>query len=95
MSQLNIFTRRSFCTTTFKAGMLAAAASLANIPGIMRQALGAGGTGKKILFIWMRGANDSLNTLIPAGDISYGTGIRPTIAIPMDAASSFYTQPGA
>jgi uncharacterized protein (DUF1501 family) len=90
----NIQSRRSFLSTTAKAGMVAALASLTNIPGVMKRALAEGTiglSGKKVLFIWLRGANDSLNSLIPIQDSSYGTGIRPTLAIPKDGATN-YTQ---
>jgi len=88
----NIMNRRSFLSTTAKAGMAAAVASLTNIPGVMKRALAEGTiglNGKKILFIWLRGANDSLNSVIPIQDSSYGTGIRPTLAIPKDAGTNY------
>lgn len=88
----NILSRRSFLSTTAKAGMAAAVASLTNIPGVMKRALAEGNiglNGKKILFIWLRGANDALNSVIPIQDSSYGTGIRPTLAIPKDAGTNY------
>src|SRR2546426_12820623 len=93
-SNLNIFSRRSFLSTTAKAGMAAAVASLVDIPLIMKRALAEGtiGSGKKVLFIWLRGANDALNSVIPIEDTAYGTGIRPSLAIPKDAIN--YTTPG-
>ena len=46
--------------------------------------------GKKVLFIWLRGANDALNSVIPILDPAY-SGSRPTLAIPTDAGTSYST----
>jgi uncharacterized protein (DUF1501 family) len=89
---INVLNRRSFLSTTAKAGMAAAFASLTNIPGVMKRALAEGTiglSGKKVLFIWLRGANDALNSVIPIQDSSYGTGIRPTLAIPKDGGTNY------
>lgn len=94
---INVMNRRSFLSTTGKAGMAAALASLTNIPGVMKRALAEGTigqNGKKILFIWLRGANDALNSVIPMEDPSYmaanGTSpIRPSLAIPKDAGTTY------
>ena len=82
--------RRSFLSTAGKAGLAAALASVTNVPGVLKRALAEGtiGTGKKVLFIWLRGANDSLNSVIPVLDPSYATS-RPQIRIPMDAATDY------
>jgi uncharacterized protein (DUF1501 family) len=90
---LNILSRRSFLSTASKAGMAAALASLVDIPFVMKRALAAGGlgqNGKKVLFIWLRGANDSLNSLIPIRDPAYLSS-RPTLAIPKDGADANYS----
>jgi uncharacterized protein (DUF1501 family) len=98
MSSLSIVSRRTFLTGSFKAGMAAALASVLDIPPLMKHALAAGpGSGKKVLFIWLRGANDALNTVIPINDPAYrnmGTEsqpklTRPTLAIPMDPSASY------
>jgi uncharacterized protein (DUF1501 family) len=55
----------------------------------MKRALAEGSiglNGKKVLFIWLRGANDGLNSVIPAGDSQYGIGIRPNLAVPTGTA---------
>src|SRR6266540_3456471 len=83
-SNVNILTRRSFLGHSAKVGIAAAIASLVDIPFVMKRALAEGTiglNGKKVLFIWLRGANDCLNSAIPAGDAQYGTGIRPTLAV--------------
>jgi len=98
MSSPNIYTRRSFLTQSFKTSLGIALASLTDVPLVVKRAL-ADGTiglnGKKLLFIWLRGANDGINSLIPAGDSAYGLGIRPSLAVPMDTPAGFYTTPGA
>ena len=68
--------RRNFLKT-------GAGAALVN--GIFGQGLLAQGAGspKKMIFIFQRGANDALNTVIPRGDPDYNdTSNRPTIHIP-------------
>ena len=46
--------------------------------------------GKKVLFIWLRGANDALNSVIPIMDSAYSSS-RPTLAIPQDPGTSYST----
>lgn len=54
------------------------------LPGAwIRHALAAGPySGKRLLFIFLRGGNDGLNALIPAGDPDYSPANRPTLYIP-------------
>jgi uncharacterized protein (DUF1501 family) len=89
---INIINRRDFMSTVGRAGMLAALASVSNVPGFLQRALASGslGGGKKLLFIWLRGANDSLNSVIPVLDSSYATS-RPGIRIPTDGATNYGT----
>lgn len=101
----NIMNRRSFMSIASKAGMAAAFASLVDLPPLMKRALAEGiglpgpdGKVKKLLFIWLRGANDGLNSLIPINDDAYITS-RPTggnnIGIPKDPGNlSAYTGTG-
>src|SRR2546422_364332 len=93
MQQLNIITRRSFLDRSFKTSLAVALATLTDIPFVMKRALAEGSiglNGKKMLFIWLRGANDALNSVIPIQDSSYAPS-RPTIGIPKDASTNYAT----
>lgn len=88
---LNVITRRSFLDRSFKTSMAVALSTLTDIPLVMKQALAEGSiglNGKKILFIWLRGANDGLNSLIPILDPAYASS-RPSIKIPMDPGTDY------
>ena len=65
---MHILNRRSF----LKRSTLGALGALGTVPGMLGQAIGADPThawnGNKILFVFLRGGNDALNTLIPSGD---------------------------
>ena len=97
MNTPNILTRRSFLGTA--AGMAATAAMgcLSSVPIFVQKALAEGTIGrpnangrvKKLLFIFLRGANDGLNNIIPHGDSAYGPGIRDSLAIPVDPAETW------
>jgi uncharacterized protein (DUF1501 family) len=79
--------RRAFLDRSVKLGALTALATLTDVPFVMRRALADGQIGRnghKLLFIFLRGANDALNSVIPVGDDAYGPGIRPDITIPRD-----------
>jgi len=93
-------TRRGFLDRSFKIGLGVALSTLVDIPLVVKRALAEGNiglNGKKLLFIWLRGANDSLNSLIPIQDSAYntdinpatGTVIRPNIAIDKDGAADY------
>lgn len=97
---MNLLTRRAFLGKSFKAGVLSAAASLIDIPLVMQQAAAQqipSLNGKKIFFIFLRGANDALNSVIPVEDPAYynmGTQAspvnpRPNIGIPKDPSAGF------
>jgi uncharacterized protein (DUF1501 family) len=98
---VNILTRRTFLDRSFKVGLGVALSTLVDIPLVVKRALAEGNIGvpgtngrvKKLLFIFLRGANDSLNSVVPILDSSYAT-VRPAIAIPPDAATNYAT-PGA
>jgi len=60
----NILSRRAFLGRSFKTSMAVALSTLVDIPFVMKRALAEGSiglNGKKIIFIWLRGANDGLN----------------------------------
>src|SRR4051812_15933767 len=93
MQHFNVLTRRSFLGSSLKTSMAVALSTLVDIPFVMKRALAEGSiglNGKKVLFIWLRGANDSLNSVIPIQDPAYGTS-RPTLAIPKDAGINYAT----
>src|SRR5439155_22106180 len=94
MQRFNILTRRSFLDRSFKIGLYAALSSLVDIPFIIKRALAEGAiglNGKKLLFIFLRGANDGLNSVVPILDSAYAPN-RPRIAIPTDLID--YSQAG-
>jgi uncharacterized protein (DUF1501 family) len=106
MHNFNIYNRREFLGRSFKTSMAVALATLTDIPFVMKRALAEGNiglNGKKILFIWLRGANDGLNSVIPIEDAEYAN-IRSTIGIQKDTIAtdtghpfynpSYYTTPG-
>src|SRR5439155_19722171 len=69
-----------------------------DIPLVVKRALAEGNIGvpgpngrvKKLLFIFLRGANDSLNSVVPILDPSYAA-VRPAIGIPRDGATNYDT----
>src|SRR3954466_2933187 len=97
MKHFHIQTRRDFISTALKFGTFSALASLTDIPFVMKKALAADSTlgrnGKKLLFIFLRGANDSLNSVIPIEDSGYATS-RPTLGIKKDAGVDYTATKG-
>lgn len=97
MNTPNILTRRSFLSRTSALGLGTALATLTDIPFVMQRALaegtigrpGTNGRAKKILFLFLRGANDGLNAVIPHGDTAYNTTTRPTLYIPPDPGAAW------
>ena len=91
---INTLTRRDFLARTLKAGGALGLAALTQVPPFARRALAEGtiGTnGKKLLFIFLRGANDALNSCIPMLDPAYNNTNRPNIYIPPDAGENYAT----
>lgn len=77
-------TRRRFLQSGLAFGALATGfPAMLGIPP--RSFAQAADSGKKLLFIFQRGGNDGLNTVIPRGDSDYGTTTRPSIFIPESA----------
>lgn len=88
-----IYTRRQFMKTSMAGAIGAALGSMLNVPGFLRNALADGGitwNGNKLLFIFLRGGNDALNTVIPSMDDAYTSSLRPTLFIdkPDDALTT-------
>lgn len=95
MQSHNIFTRRSFLEHSIKLGLGVALSTLVDIPLVVRRAMAEGNIGlnnKKLLFVFLRGANDALNSLVPIMDPAYAPN-RPTLAIPKDPAFDYSTSP--
>jgi uncharacterized protein (DUF1501 family) len=97
MQHFNILTRRGFFDRSFKLGLGVALSTLVDIPLVVKRALaegtigvpGANGKTKKLLFIFLRGANDALNSVVPIQDTAYNTTNRPTLMIPKDPATDY------
>src|SRR3954463_3243795 len=90
--KINLLTRRSFLDRSLKTGIAVALSTLVDIPFVMKRALAEGNiglNGKKVLFIWLRGANDALNSVIPIQDTAYGPGIRSSLAIPPEPGKNY------
>lgn len=73
------FRRRDFLRT----GLASGAFGLLN-PALWNRQLHAGNPeqNKKLIFIFQRGGNDGINTVIPRGDSDYSQQTRPTLFIP-------------
>ena len=93
---INTLSRRDFLAHSVRAGAALGLASLTQVPPFAARALAEGniGTnGKKLLFIFLRGANDALNSCLPVKDPGFTQSIRPSIWIPQEAPS-YYDTPG-
>lgn len=105
MKPFYISSRRNFLQGGLKLGALAALNSLLDIPLVAKRALAAdipnniGRNGKKLLFVFLRGGNDALNSVVPVQDPAYYTsrpvpnGTTAGIGIPKDAID--YSATGA
>lgn len=99
----NVITRRSFFKAGAQATLAAGLASMVNIPHFLQRALAEGNiglSGKKLLFIFLRGGNDGINNIIPIQDPSYAAnrlqiGIPKDPALLYDAATGQCDDPGA
>lgn len=80
-------TRRNFLKSS---GLLTWGAVTANLftPVLFNRNLYAGTetNNKRLIFIFQRGGNDGLNTIIPRGDAAYSATTRPTLFIPQNLA---------
>src|SRR5574339_328290 len=91
MKQFNILSRRAFLSQSFKTSMAVALSTLVDIPMVMKRALAEGNiglNGKKLLFIWLRGANDGLNSVIPILDPAYASS-RPQLRLTADPGTNY------
>lgn len=82
---MNIITRRSFLNHSVRAALAAAASAHLAIPSIVKRAMAANtlkGGNKKLLFVFLRGGNDGINTIIPSADDAYSLQNRPSLYIP-------------
>ncbi|MBI4661000.1 MAG: DUF1501 domain-containing protein [Verrucomicrobia bacterium] len=82
---INILTRRTFLERSLQVAVGAVASAFINVPSFLQRALAQGTLptqDKKLLFIFLRGGNDALNTVIPWGDDAYNQTTRPTLYIP-------------
>jgi uncharacterized protein (DUF1501 family) len=112
MQHFNIITRRGFLDRSFKVGLGVALSTLVDIPLVVKRALaegtigvpGANGKTKKLLFVFLRGANDSLNAVVPIRDSAYvdltpgptfgKSANRPTLVIPPDQLTDYSVATG-
>jgi uncharacterized protein (DUF1501 family) len=79
----NIITRRSFLKSGTASALALGLTSLTTLPPFLRRALAEGNigiSGKKLLFIFLRGGNDGVNNVVPVLDPSY-YGQRSVISI--------------
>src|SRR6266496_5776198 len=91
-SNLNLLTRRSFLGRSAKTSLAVALSTLVDIPFVVKRALAEGNiglNGKKLLFIFLRGANDALNSVVPIEDSAYNATNRPGILIPKDPTAGY------
>jgi uncharacterized protein (DUF1501 family) len=107
MKASSALSRRSFLGTSSGLAALTALGTLTNLPPFVQRAIAEGSIGipsngrvKKLLFIFLRGANDGLNSVMPYGDDAYwdfttgASRIRPDIAIRPDPNASPLTANG-
>jgi uncharacterized protein (DUF1501 family) len=91
---INTITRRDFLSRTLKGGAALGLAALTQVPPFARRALAEGSigaNGKKMLFIFLRGANDALNSCIPILDSSYNNTNRPALYITPEVGVDYST----
>ncbi len=92
MNHVHVITRRGFLDRGTKIALGSALATLTDLPFVLKRALAEGsigGNGKKLLFIWLRGGNDALNSVVPILDPAYNSSNRPTTFLPNDPATDY------
>jgi uncharacterized protein (DUF1501 family) len=76
--------RRNFLERSLQVALGAAVSAYSDIPLFVQRAVAQGtipDSTKKLLFVFLRGGNDGLNTIIPWGDDAYNATTRPTLYI--------------
>jgi uncharacterized protein (DUF1501 family) len=94
MPYINTITRRDFLQRAIRGSAGLGLAALLRVPPFACRALAEGSiglNGKKLLFLFLRGANDALNSCIPVKDDGFTQSIRPNIWIPQDTPSYYDT----
>lgn len=97
MPFINTLTRRDFMQRALLGGAGLGLAALTNVPPFAARALAEGTiglSGKKLLFVFLRGGNDGLGSLIPVQDSAYSSSIRSTTLIAKDGATDYAATPG-
>ncbi len=82
---MNLISRRSFLEGSIISTLSAAGAALFGVPPFLQRAIAAGvlpDSTKKIFFIFLRGGNDGINTIVPWGDSAYNQTNRPSLYLP-------------
>ena len=79
---MNIFNRRRFLKTTSLAFSALGLNMVAPTMFQKRMEAAAMANNKKLIFIFLQGGNDGINTILPRGDAMYNTTTRPTLFIP-------------
>ncbi len=97
MPFINTLTRRDFVQRSLLGGAGLGLAALANVPPFAARALAEGSiglNGKKLLFVFLRGGNDGLGSLVPVQDSAYSSSIRTNTLIAKDGATDYSATPG-
>jgi uncharacterized protein (DUF1501 family) len=77
-----MFSRREFLRMNLAAGAAGFAVSHPFLFNRQVMAAQSGSSAKRMIFIFQRGGNDGINTIIPRGDREYSQRNRPTLHIP-------------
>ena len=90
---MNIFNRRRFLKTSSLAFSALGLNMVAPTMFQKRMEAAAMANNKKLIFIFLQGGNDGINTILPRGDAMYNTTTRPTLFIPegeaLDSGNGF------
>ncbi len=97
MPFINTLTRRDFVQRALLGGAGVGLAALTNLPPFAARALAEGTiglNGKKLLFVFLRGGNDGLGSLVPVEDSAYSSSIRTNTLIAKDGATDYSATSG-